>query len=163
MSVRPLLPADVPAITGIYAHHVLTGTATFEEVPPGEAEMARRMGALAEAGLPCLVAERQGQVVGFAYAGPYRARSAYRHTVEDSIYLDPAHHRQGLGRALLGGLIGQARGLGMRQMIAAIGDSANAGSITLHQRLGFRPVGTLEQVGYKFERWLDVVMMQRPL
>ncbi|SDH23930.1 GNAT family N-acetyltransferase [Roseospirillum parvum] len=163
MPVRELVSADVPAITALYAHHVRTGTATFEEVPPPEAEMARRMAALAEAGLPRLVAEVEGRVVGFAYAGPYRTRSAYRFTVEDSIYLDPGFQRRGLGRALLGQVIERAQGLGLRQMIAAIGDSGNVGSIRLHQQLGFTPTGTLNHVGYKFERWLDVVMMQRTL
>jgi phosphinothricin acetyltransferase len=125
--------------------------------------MARRFESLAAGGYPYLVAEQGGTVVGYAYAGPYRARPAYRWTVEDSVYVDTAAHRRGLGRALLARLIDESETRGLRQMIAVIGDSANVASVELHRALGFRLVGTFDNVGFKFGRWLDSVLMQRPL
>ncbi len=162
-TIRPALAADLDAIQAIYAHHVLHGIATFEEIPPDLAEMARRHAAVTGRGLPYLVAETDGRVLGYAYAAPYRDRSAYRFTLEDSIYLDPAATRRGLGGALLHRLIADAAGTGARQMIAVIGDSGNAGSIGLHARLGFTMAGTMRSVGFKFGRWIDTVTMQLPL
>lgn len=161
--LRPATVSDVPDITAIYAHHVLTGIATFEEVPPDPAEMARRHAAVTGRGLPYLVAEEEGRVLGYAYAGPYRERSAYRYTVEDSVYLDPAAQRRGIGRALVVRLIEDCTAWGARQMLAVIGDSGNAGSVGLHTSLGFREVGTQRAVGFKFGRWVDTVTMQRSL
>ena len=163
IAVRPATPADIPAVTRIYAHAVLHGTATFELDPPDEAEMTRRMQALLDGSFPYIVAENGGALAGYAYAGPYRARPAYRFTVEDSIYVDPGTHRRGLGRALLARLIDESERRGYRQMIAVIGDSANAPSIEVHRALGFRMVGNFENVGFKFGRWLDSVLMQREL
>jgi len=162
-TIRPATPADVPAITRIYDHAVQHGTASFELDPPGEAEMAHRIAGLHEAGFPFLVADGDGRVLGYAYAGPYRLRPAYRFTVEDSIYLAPEVQRRGLGRRLLEELLALSEQRGFRQMIAVIGDSANAGSIRLHRAVGFYPVGTFENVGFKFGRWLDSVLMQRAL
>ncbi|HVV41497.1 MAG TPA: GNAT family N-acetyltransferase [Nitrobacter sp.] len=161
--IRPATEADLPAITGIYDHAVRTGTATFELIPPDLAEMTRRFGALRDGGFPYLAAELSGGVVGYAYAGPYRPRPAYRFTVENSIYLDPAAHRRGIGMQLLRRLIAECEARGHRQMIAVIGDSANAGSIGLHTRAGFQMIGTHPSVGLKFGRWLDTVMMQLAL
>src|SRR5689334_15590382 len=163
VTIRAATPADIPAITRIYAHAVLYGTATFELDPPDEAEMARRMTELLEAGFPYIAAEIGGALVGYAYAGHYRARPAYRFTVEDSIYLDPKAQRRGIGRALLKRLIEECEHRGFRQMIAVIGDSAQHASIEVHRALGFRPAGNFENVGFKFGRWLDSVMMQREL
>ena len=163
ISIRPAEPRDVAAITRIYDHAVRHGTASFELAPPDEAEMARRQKELFAGGFPYIVAEQAAAVVGYAYAGPYRARPAYRWTVEDSIYVDPALHGRGIGRALLERLIAEAERSGFRQMLAVIGDSANAGSIELHRALGFRMVGTFDNVGFKFGRWLDSVLMQRAL
>jgi len=155
---------DLAAITAIYAHHVRHGTASFEEVPPTEAEMARRFGLLAEDGMPILVdCDDQGCVLGYAYAGLYNRRSAYRHTVENSIYVDRDHQRRGAGRRLLEGLIRRCKHDGYRQMMAVIGDSGNTASIGLHAALGFRHLGTAYEIGFKFGRWLDVVYMQRDL
>jgi phosphinothricin acetyltransferase len=162
-TIRPSLKTDIPAITRIYAHAVLYGTASFEIDPPDEAEMARRQAALINEGFPFLVAETDGNVAGYAYAGPYRTRPAYRWTVEDSIYIDPGHHRRGVGRALLDRLIAESEARGFRQMLAVIGDSQNAPSIALHRAAGFRLVGSFENVGFKFGRWLDSVLMQRTL
>jgi L-amino acid N-acyltransferase YncA len=161
--IRPAGPGDIAAITGIYAEAVEHGTGTFEIEPPGEAEMARRQNAMLATNYPYLVAERAGAVVGYAYAGPYHTRPAYRWSVETSIYVAPPFHRQGLGRLLLTGLIAAAEARGFRQMIAVIGDSANNRSIALHAAAGFRFVGTLQAVGFKHGRWLDTVVMQRPL
>jgi L-amino acid N-acyltransferase YncA len=163
ISIRPAAPHDLAAITRIYDHAVRHGTASFEIEPPDEAEMARRQQALLAGGFPYLVAEQDGMVAGYAYAGPYRARPAYRWSVEDSIYLDPRMQGRGIGRTLLERLIVEAQARKFRQMIAVIGDSANAPSIELHRALGFRLVGTFDNVGFKFGRWLDSVLMQRPL
>lgn len=161
--IRPATPADLAAITAIYCDAVLTGTATFELNPPDLAEMIRRFQALSDAGFPYLVAIADGAVAGYAYAGPYRPRPAYRFTVENSIYLPPGQQRRGLGSQLLGALIAACESRGYRQMIAVIGDSANAGSIRLHSKAGFAMLGTHPNVGLKFGRWLDTVMMQRAL
>jgi phosphinothricin acetyltransferase len=158
--VRPAAPEDLAAITAIYRHAVLHGTASFEIEPPDLPEMTRRYESLRASGHPYLVAEIGGAVGGYAYAGPYRARPAYRWTVEDSIYVAPQMHRRGIGRILLSHLIPAAEAGGFRQMIAVIGDSANAPSIELHRAAGFRMVGTFENVGFKFGRWLDSVLMQ---
>jgi phosphinothricin acetyltransferase len=163
VSVRSATPADVPAITRIYAHAVKHGTASFELEPPDEAEMARRQRTLLDGGYPYLVAEIDGALAGYAYAGPYRPRPAYRFSVEDSIYIDPNAQRRGVGRVLLEHLIEECERRGFRQMIAVIGDSAQAPSIELHRALGFRMIGAVQNVGYKFGRWLDSVNMQRPL
>jgi L-amino acid N-acyltransferase YncA len=163
VSIRPVAAADIPAITRIYAHAVRHGTASFELEPPSEAEMARRHGVLTEGGFPYLVAVEGADLAGYAYAGPYRLRPAYRFTVEDSIYVAPECHRRGVGRALVDALITAAGTRGFRQMIAVIGDSAQAPSIALHRACGFRMVGTFAAVGYKFDRWLDTVLMQHDL
>ena len=161
--IRPATAADLAAVTAIYAEAVLTGTATFELQPPDRAEMLRRFAALSAGGFPYLVAEQHGDIAGYAYAGPYRARPAYRHTVEDSIYLAPTAQGRGLGRALLARLIEETARRGFRQMIAVIGDSANTASIRIHAHAGFALIGTHPNVGLKFGRWLDTVMMQRAL
>jgi phosphinothricin acetyltransferase len=161
--IRPAVPADIPAITRIYDHAVRFGTATFEIESPDAAEMRRRYDGLRESGFPYLAAAVDGSVAGYAYAGPYRPRPAYRFTLEDSVYLDPASHRRGIGTALLAELLAQSAARGYRQMIAVIGDSANAASVALHARLGFAMIGTHPDVGFKFGRWLDTVMMQRAL
>jgi phosphinothricin acetyltransferase len=161
--IRPAAAADLPAITEIYEHAVRYGTATFELIPPDLAEMTRRFGVLEDGGFPYLVAALEGRVVGYAYAGAYRPRPAYRFTVENSVYLQPAIHRRGIGLQLLQRLITESDQRGFRQMIAVIGDSANAGSIGVHSRCGFEMIGTHPDVGFKFGRWLDTVMMQRAL
>ena len=161
--IRSATAADIPAITRIYAHAVLHGTASFELDAPGEVEMARRQRTLLEGQFPYLAAELDGTLAGYAYAGPYRTRPAYRFTVEDSIYVDPAAQGRGVGRALLEQLIAESEAGGFRQMIAVIGDSAQAASIALHRAAGFHYVGNIQNVGYKFGRWLDSVIMQRPL
>ncbi|WP_279358412.1 GNAT family N-acetyltransferase [Methylobacterium indicum] len=161
--LRPCREDDVAAITAIYAQAVATGRASFEIDPPDEAEMARRRAALVENGYPYLVAERAGAVVAYAYAGPYRARPAYRGTLENSVYVRPDQAGRGLGRRLMERLIAEATGAGFRQMVAVIGDSANAASIGLHAALGFRHVGVLTSVGWKHGTWLDTVLMQRAL
>jgi L-amino acid N-acyltransferase YncA len=161
--IRPAELRDLAAITRIYGHAVGHGTASFELEPPDEHEMARRYESLRAGGYPYLVAELGREVAGYAYAGPYRARPAYHWSVEDSIYIAPQSHRRGLGRLLLDRLIVETEAGGFRQMIAVIGDSANAGSIELHRAAGFRMVGTFDNVGFKFGRWLDSVLMQRPL
>jgi phosphinothricin acetyltransferase len=163
-TIRPATPADIPAITRIYGHAVRYGTASFEIEPPSEAEMARRQENLRDGGYPYLVAAMADGVAGYAYAGPFRLRPAYRFSVEDSIYLAPDLHRRGIGSALLRRLIADCETRGYRQMIAVIGDSTNqAPSIALHHAAGFQPAGTLEAVGFKFGRWLDSVLMQRAL
>jgi L-amino acid N-acyltransferase YncA len=163
VNIRPAVPGDIEAITRIYAEAVERGTATFEIKAPDAAEMGRRLHAVIAEGYPYLVAERAGVVAGYAYAGPYHSRPAYRWTVENTIYVDPQRHRAGLGRLLMAGLIAQAEQRGFRQMIAVIGDTANAASLALHAAVGFRRIGTLQSVGFKHGRWLDVVVMQRPL
>jgi L-amino acid N-acyltransferase YncA len=163
LEIRPAVAADLPFITGIYEHAVRYGTATFELIPPDLAEMTRRFAALMEGGFPYLVAALEGRVVGYAYAGAYRPRPAYRFTVENSVYLEPAVHRRGIGLQLLRRLIAESETRGYRQMIAVIGDSANAGSIGVHTICGFAMIGTHPDVGFKFGRWLDTVMMQRAL
>ncbi|AQW30992.1 GNAT family N-acetyltransferase [Ralstonia syzygii subsp. celebesensis] len=162
--VRPARLADLPAVAAIYAHHVRTGTASFELDPPDLAEMTRRFQALQDTGMPYLVAEADGNLLGYAYAGPHRARPAYRHTVEDSIYLDTAAQGRGVGTLLLDTLVRECTARGFRQMVAVVGGGQeNLGSMRLHARCGFREVGVLAKVGYKFERWLDIVLMQREL
>jgi L-amino acid N-acyltransferase YncA len=163
VEIRPATAADLPAVTDIYEHAVRYGTATFELIPPDLAEMTRRFGALMDGGFPYFVAVLDGGVAGYAYAGPYRPRPAYRFTVENSVYLRPAIHRRGIGLQLLQRLIGECEARGYRQMIAVIGDSANAGSIGVHTKTGFQMIGTHPDVGLKFGRWLDTVMMQRAL
>ncbi len=161
--IRPADARDIDAITAIYAHAVEFGTATFEIEPPDRAEMARRFETLVAGGYPYLVAEQGDRVQGYAYAGPYRPRPAYSWSVEDSIYVAPRSHRQGIGRRLLARLVEDAGARGFRQMIAVIGDSAQTPSIALHAAVQFEPVGTLRAVGFKHGRWLDTVLMQRPL
>lgn len=161
--VRPSADADVPDIARIYGHHVLHGLASFEEVAPAVEEMARRRADILSKGFPYLVAEEAGQVVGYAYCSAYRPRSGYRFSVEDSIYVAPGRGGAGIGSLLLPRLVHAATALGARQMIAVIGDSANHGSIRLHARFGFRHAGTLEAIGFKLGRWVDSVLMQRPL
>ncbi len=163
VSIRSVIDGDIGAITRIYAGAVIHGTATFEIDPPDEADMARRRDDLLGNGYPYLVATVGGAVAGYAYAGPYRARPAYRWCVEDSIYVAADYHRQGLGGRLLAQLLAESERLGFRQMIAVIGDSAQAASIAVHKRAGFALMGTLRSVGFKHGRWLDTVLMQRPL
>jgi phosphinothricin acetyltransferase len=161
--IRPATAADLPSITAIYEHAVRYGTATFELIPPDLAEITRRFEALVDDGYPYLVAALEGRVVGYAYAGAYRPRPAYRFTVENSVYLEPAIHRRGIGLQLLRRLITESEARGYRQMIAVIGDSANAGSIGVHTKCRFQMIGTHPNVGFKFNRWLDTVMMQLAL
>ena len=161
--LRPATFTDVPAITAIYADAVLHGTATFDTVPPAEADLARRLAELQAGGYPYVVAERDGHVAGYAYAAPFRLRAAYDSTVEDSVYIAPDARGAGVGRALLTELVSTCEGLGFRAMLALIGDSASAASIGLHAALGFTRVGAFSGVGYKHERWLDVVLMERRL
>ncbi len=163
MTIRPAVLGDLPAITAIYGHAVRTGTATFELDPPDLTGMTERYRALIECNSPYLVATVGSDVAGYAYAGSYRPRPAYRFTVEDSIYLAPESQQRGIGTALLGELIAQSEARGYRQMIAVIGDSANIRSIALHSRAGFQTIGTHPNVGFKFGRWLDSVLMQRGL
>jgi L-amino acid N-acyltransferase YncA len=161
--IRPAAPADMAAITGIYADAVVNGTASFEIEPPDQAEMTRRQAALLNIGYPYLAAESEGAIAGYAYAGPYRSRPAYKWSVEDSIYVAPAMHRKGIGGLLLARLITESAQRGFRQMIAVIGDSAQIGSIAVHERAGFSHIGTLRSVGFKHGKWLDTVLMQRAL
>jgi L-amino acid N-acyltransferase YncA len=161
--IRPARPTDIPAITRIYAHAVEYGTASFELEPPDEAEMGRRMSELTSQSFPYLVAELDGALAGYAYAGPYRTRPAYRFTVENSVYVAPDMHRRGVGKALLEELIEASTEQGFRLMIAVIGDSKQRASIGVHEATGFKHVGVYENIGYKFGRWLDTVLMQRAL
>ena len=163
LEIRPAIAADLPFVTEIYADAVRFGTATFELVPPDLIEMTRRFEALMDGRFPYFVAVLEGRVAGYAYAGSYRPRPAYRFTVENSVYLQPAMHRRGIGQQLLQRLIAECEASGFRQMIAVIGDSANAASIGVHARCGFEMIGTHPNVGLKFGRWLDTVMMQREL
>ncbi len=161
--VRGSREADLPAVRDLYAREVLQGLASFEEVPPSLEEMKIRRRAVLELGLPHLAAEQDGQLVGFSYASPYRPRPAYRHTVENSVYVAAGQRGRGVGRLLLSALIERCEAGPWRQMVAVIGDSGNLGSIILHARLGFRRIGTLQDVGFKLGRFVDTVLMQRPL
>lgn len=163
VTIRDVRDDDMPAIHAIYSHHVLTGTASFELTPPDLAEMRARRTAILEKGLPWLVAEKQGEVAGYCYAGLYRPRPAYGNTLEHSVYVHHTAARQGIGRQLMLALIERCEAGGWRQMVGVIGDSANQGSLGLHLALGFRRVGVFENVGYKFGRWLDTVLVQRTL
>ena len=161
--IRPSSEQDVVAITAIYRDHVLHGTGTFEIEPPTAADMSARRADVLAKGLPYLVVEEAGQVLGFAYCNWFKPRPAYRFSAEDSIYMASNAHRQGLGRALLAELSTQAERAGVRKLIAVIGDSANTASVGLHQALGFSQVGTIAACGWKFDRWLDIVLMEKPL
>ncbi len=163
LTLRPSTADDLVAITAIYAWNVAHGTGTFELDAPDTAEMARRRDDVLSKGLPWLVAERAGVVLGYAYANHFRPRRAYRYCLEDSIYLADAARGQGIGRLLLAELMARCEAAGARQMLAVIGDSANAGSIGVHRALGFEPVGVMRSAGWKFDRWLDVVIMQKAL
>jgi phosphinothricin acetyltransferase len=163
MLVRPATAADCAAIQAIYAHHVLHGLASFEETPPSVQEIRGRLDEVTARGLPYLAAEEFGEVLGYGYCTLYRSRSAYRHTLEDSVYVREGKHRKGIGKAILAALIARCEELGYRQLIAIIGDSAQAPSIGLHASMGFLRAGTLRSVGFKFGRWVDTVIMQRPL
>jgi len=163
MIVRTATPADIAAIQSIYAHHVLHGLATFEEEPPPVEEMRGRFDDVIAQGLPYLAAEEAGDVLGYGYCALYRTRSAYRYALEDSVYVREGLHRRGIGKAILADLIERCERTGYRQLIAVIGDSAQAASIGLHASLGFVRAGNLRSVGYKFGRWVDTIIMQRPL
>ena len=163
ISIRPFAWDDIPAMTAIYRHYVEHSTATFDTVPPSETTMAaQKFGPMVEAGHPLLVAERHGQLLGYAYASVYRPRPAYRFTCEDTIYCAPEAQGQGVGTALLQRVIEAAQAFGFKQMIGVI-TAESTGSIRLHEKLGFRVVGAYEAVGFKFDRWLDIVHMQRAL
>ena len=161
--IRPSLDADMTAITAIYSHHVLHGTGTFEIDPPSIEDMLGRRADVLSKGLPWLVAAEGEQVLGYAYCNWFKPRPAYRFSAEDSIYLSPAATGQGLGRGLLAELTVQAERAGVRKLIAVIGDSGNVGSIGVHRAIGFQPVGVLKSCGWKFGRWLDVVLMDKAL
>jgi phosphinothricin acetyltransferase len=163
MIVRAARADDAEALAAIYAHHVDHGVGTFEEIAPSAGEMADRLAAVQARGLPWMVVERDGQVKAFTYAAPFRLRAAYRYTAEDSVYVAPDAQRQGHGRAALGAVIQACEALGLRQIVAVIGDSANHGSIGLHRALGFEPAGLLPAAGFKLGRWVDVVLMTRAL
>jgi L-amino acid N-acyltransferase YncA len=163
VSIHPCIEGDIEAIQAIYAHYVATNLATFELEPPTARQMLERRAGILGGGYPYLVARMSGQVVGYAYASAYRSRPAYRHTVEDSIYVAPGHRQAGIGSALLRALIEQCEALGFRQMVGVVGNSANTGSLRVHEALGFTRVGTLASVGYKFGQWVDTVLMQRAL
>lgn len=162
-TIRDATGADMGRVAEIYAHHVLTGVASFEETAPSTAEMEARRRSVLKLGAPYLVAEVEGRIAGYAYANTYRARPAYRFTVEDSVYVAPDMLGRGIGGALLAELIARCEAGPFRQMIAVIGDSGNAGSIALHAKAGFVTTGTFRAVGFKFGRWVDSVLMQRPL
>ena len=163
MQVRPATSDDLPAIQEIYGYHVLHGLASFEEEPPPLEELRRRFDDVRSRGLPWLAADFGGVLAGYGYCAPYRARSAYRYSLEDSIYVRQGSEGRGVGAALLGTLIERCEALGYRQLVAVIGDSANAASINLHVSFGFLRAATLRSVGFKFGRWVDSVVMQRPL
>ena len=163
MEVRAAAQGDFAAIHAIYAHHVLHGLASFEEVPPDTAELRRRYDEIAGMGLPYLAAVEGREILGYGYCSLYRSRSAYRYALEDSVYVRDGQQGRGIGSLLLGELLRNCEGLGYRQVVAVIGDSGNAPSIGLHARHGFLRVGTLRSTGYKFGRWVDSVLMQRPL
>ena len=162
-TIRPSHDQDLPAITAIYAHHVRHGTGTFETTPPTPTEMAARRAEVLARGLPWLVAEEGGRVLGFAYCQWFKPRPAYRFSAEDSIYVDPDAQGRGLGRALLAELTAQAQAAGIRRLLAVIGDSANTASIGVHRSQGFTPAGEFKSCGWKFGRWLDIVLMEKPL
>lgn len=162
-TIRPSTDADLPAITAIYTHHVLHGTGTFEIDPPSEADMAGRRADVLGRGLPWLVAEQDGLVLGFAYANWFKPRPAYRFSAEDSIYVADSARGMGLGRQLLTELIAQSEAAGVRKLLAVIGDSANAGSIGVHRALGFSEAGVLRSMGWKFGAWRDIVLMEKTL
>lgn len=161
--IRPSTDADMPAITAIYSHHVLHGTGTFETAPPTQQDMAARRAEVLSKGLPYLVVEDASGVLGFAYCNWFKPRPAYRFSAEDSIYLAPSAHGKGLGKLLLDELMAQAERCGVRKLIAVIGDSANLGSVGVHKACGFQHVGVLADCGWKFDRWLDVVLMDRTI
>jgi len=161
--IRPSTPEDLPSITEIYGKCVETGLGSFEYTAPDTLEMTIRRNNILELQLPYIVAERNGFILGFAYASPYRSRSAYRYSVENSVYVRAEMHRQGIGKALLGQIIEECENLGKKQMIAVIGDSKNRSSISLHTSLGFRLVGILESIGYKHDQWIDTVILQKNL
>lgn len=163
MIIRPATAMDAEPLAAIYGHHVLHGFGTFEEEAPDAEEMERRRLDITERGLPYLAAEADGRVLGFAYAGPFRPRAAYRFTVEDSVYVAPDAVGRGIGRAVLGAVLDACKGLGMRQVVAVIGDSGNAASIGLHRSLGFTDAGVGRSLGYKHGRWVDIVWMQTAL
>ena len=163
MILRSAAPADLPAIQSIYAHHVRHGLGSFEEEPPSAADMRRRFDDVVAGGLPYLAAEEAGEILGYGYCTLYRTRSAYRYALEDSVYVKEGAQRKGIGKAILAELILRCERLRYRQIIAVIGDSANVASIAVHASLGFLRVGTLRSVGFKFGRWVDTVIMQRPL
>jgi L-amino acid N-acyltransferase YncA len=160
MNIRACAVTDLDEVQAVYAHHVRTGFGTFEEVPPSVAQMRERFDALVHANYPFLVAEIDRRVAGYAYAGPFRPRAAYRYTSESSVYVASDMQRRGVGRALMLQVMIECRKLGHRQLLAVIGDSSNLGSIGLHAALGFERVGVFKEVGFKFERWVDVVLMQ---
>ncbi len=161
--IRPSRDEDIDAITRIYGHHVLHGTGTFETTPPSAADMAARRADVLAKGLPWLVLEDGGTVLGFAYGNWFKPRPAYRFSAEDSIYMAPEAAGQGLGRALLAELLAALERAGVRRVMAVIGDSANAGSVGVHRALGFEHAGVIPACGWKFDRWLDIVLMQKPL
>lgn len=163
MIIRDALESDAEALAAIYGHHVLHGFGSFEEIPPTAADMAGRRKAVVDRGLPYLVAETDGKVLGFAYAGPFRPRAAYRYTVEDSVYVAPDATGRGVGKAVLEAVLTSCTALGLRQVMAVIGDSGNAASIGLHRSLGFQQAGVAKGLGYKHGRWVDIVWMQKPL
>lgn len=163
MIIRSAEARDADALAAIYGHHVLHGFGTFEEVPPSPAEMETRRAAIAALGLPYLVAEDRGTVLGFAYAGPFRTRQAYRYTLEDSVYIAPEAIGRGVGRTVLSAVIEACAALGVRQLVAVIGDSGNAASIGLHTALGFENAGVGRSFGFKHGRWVDIVWMQKAL
>jgi phosphinothricin acetyltransferase len=162
-SIRPSLESDLPAITAIYGHHVLHGTGTFETTPPTEAEMTSRRADVLAKGLPYLVIEEGGRVLGYAYCQWFKPRPAYRFSAEDSIYMHPEAAGKGLGKVLLAELMRQAEAAGVRKLIAVIGDSGNTASVGVHKALGFEQVGTIRNCGWKFERWLDIVIMDKSI
>jgi L-amino acid N-acyltransferase YncA len=163
VKIRTAEHGDAEALAAIYGHHVAHGFGTFETDPPSPADMAERVEAVLALGLPYLVAEIDGVVAGFAYGAPFRPRASYRYTVEDSVYIGPDRLGQGLGRVLLAGVIEASEALGLRQMVAMVGDSGNERSIRLHRSMGFTPVGVFRAIGFKHGRWVDVAMLQRPL
>ena len=162
-TIRPSRDPDLPAITAIYAQHVLTGTGTFETTPPTETDMRTRREDVLARGLPYLVIEHEGRVAGFAYCQWFKPRPAYRFSAEDSIYLHPDFAGKGLGKLLLAELEKQATAAGIRKLIAVIGDSANQGSVGVHRTLGFKPVGVIQSCGWKFGKWLDIVLMEKQI